>query len=229
MQIEEDTFMKFGERIEFHAHTIFSDGVLLPSELVRLAKVMNHKAIAITDHVDISTLDHVIPRIVQVSEELMKYWDIIVIPGAELTMVPAKSISELAKKSREYGAKLILVHGETLAEPVEEGTNLAAVNADIDILTHPGLITEEVCQVASNNGVIFELTSRRGHALTNGIVAKLAIENGVKLIVCTDAHEPGDLIDQEVAWKIAVGAGLSKQQAREALEITPERLLKRII
>ena len=221
--------MAFGERIEFHAHTIFSDGVLLPSELVRLAKVMNHKAIAITDHVDISTLDHVIPRIVQVSEELMKYWDITVIPGAELTMVPAKSISSLAKKSREYGAKLILVHGETLAEPVEEGTNLAAVSADIDILTHPGLITEEICQVASNNGVIFELTSRRGHALTNGIVAKLAIENGVKLVVCTDAHEPGDLIDQEVAWKIAVGAGLSKQQAHEAIEMTPEQLLKRII
>ena len=61
-----------GERIEFHAHTIFSDGVLLPTELVRLAKVMNHKAIAITDHVDISTLDHVIPRIVEVSKELMK-------------------------------------------------------------------------------------------------------------------------------------------------------------
>ena len=221
--------MKFGERIELHAHTIFSDGVLLPSELVRLAKVMNHKAIAITDHVDISTLDHVLPRIVQVSEELMKYWDITVIPGAELTMVPAKSISELAKKAREYGAKLILVHGETLAEPVEEGTNLAAVNADIDILAHPGLITEEVCQVASNNGVIFELTSRRGHALTNGTVAKLAIENGVKLVVCTDAHEPGDLIDQEVAWKIAVGAGLSKQQAREAIETMPERLLKRIV
>ncbi|MFX1464887.1 MAG: histidinol phosphate phosphatase domain-containing protein [Promethearchaeota archaeon] len=222
--------MKFGERIELHAHTIFSDGVLLPSELVRLAKVMNHKAIAITDHVDISTLDHVIPRIVQVSEELMKYWDITVIPGAELTMVPAKSISKLAKKAREYGAKLILVHGETLAEPVEEGTNLAAVNADIDILTHPGLITEEVCQVASNNGVIFELTSRRGHCLSNGYVAKLAIENGgVELVVCTDAHEPGDLIDQEFAWKIAVGAGLSKEQAHESLSTTPERLLKRIV
>ena len=221
--------MKFGERIELHAHTIFSDGVLLPSELVRLAKVMNHKAIAITDHVDISTLDHVLPRIVQVSEELMKYWDITVIPGAELTMVPAKSISELAKKAREYGAKLILVHGETLAEPVEEGTNLAAVNADIDILTHPGLITEEICEIASNNGIVFELTSRRGHSLTNGIVAKLALEYGVKLAVCTDAHEPGDLIDQEVAWKIAVGAGLNPEQAIQALEITPEELLKRII
>lgn len=221
--------MDNGRRIEFHAHTIFSDGVLLPSELVRLAKVMNHKAIAITDHVDISTLDHVIPRIVQVSEELMKYWDITVIPGAELTMVPAKSISELAKKSREYGAKLILVHGETLAEPVEEGTNLAAVNADIDILAHPGLITDEICQIASKNDIAFELTSRRGHCLSNGHTAKLATEHGVKLIVCTDAHEPGELISQEAAWEIAVGAGLSKQQAREAIETIPERLLKRIV
>ncbi len=191
---------------------------------------MNHKAIAITDHVDVSTLDHVLPRLVRVSEELMRYWkDITVIPGAELTMVPAESIPELTEKAREYGAKLVLVHGETLAEPVEEGTNLAAVNTDIDILTHPGLITEEVCEIASKNGVAFELTSRRGHALTNGIVAKLAVEYGVKLIVCTDAHAPGDLIDQEAAWEIAIGAGLSKQQANEAIEITPERLLKKII
>ncbi len=221
--------MELGERIEFHAHTIFSDGVLLPSELVRLAKVMNHKAIAITDHVDISTLDHVIPRIVRFSEDLMKYWDIIVIPGAELTMIPAESIPELTEKAREYGAKLVLVHGETLAEPVEEGTNLAAVNSDIDILTHPGLITEEVCKIASKKDIVLELTSRRGHCLQNGYVAKLAVENGVKLIVCTDAHAPGDLIDQKEAWKVAVGAGLSKQQALDIIKTTPEELLKRIV
>lgn len=221
--------MELGERIEFHAHTIFSDGVLLPSELVRLAKVLNHKAIAITDHVDISTLDHVIPRIVQFSEDVMKYWDITVIPGAELTMVPAKSIPELAKKAREYGAKLVLVHGETLAEPVEESTNLAAVEcSEIDILTHPGLITAEVCKIASKNDIAFELTSRRGHCLTNGHIAKLAIENGVKLIVCTDAHEPGDLIDQKEAWKVAVGAGLTREQALDAIKNTPEELIKRI-
>jgi histidinol phosphatase-like PHP family hydrolase len=221
--------MDTGRRIEFHAHTIFSDGVLLPSELVRLAKVMNHKAIAITDHVDISTLDHVIPRIVQVSDDLMNYWDIIVIPGAELTMVPAESIPELTDKAREYGAKLILVHGETLAEPVEEGTNLAAINSDIDILTHPGLITEEVCQIASKKEIMLELSSRRGHCLSNGYVAKLAIQNGVKLIVNTDAHAPGDLISQNEALRVALGAGLSKEQAIKAIKINPEELLKRIV
>jgi putative hydrolase len=221
--------MDTGRRIEFHAHTIFSDGVLLPSELVRLAKVMNHKAIAITDHVDISTLDHVIPRIVQVSEDLMNYWDIIVIPGAELTMVPAESIPELTDKAREYGAKLILVHGETLAEPVEEGTNLAAVNSDIDILTHPGLITEEICQIASKKDIILELSSRRGHCLSNGYVAKLAMQNGVKLIVNTDAHEPGDLISQDEALRVAIGAGLSKEQAIDVVKVNAEELLKRIV
>ncbi|MFX1520630.1 MAG: histidinol phosphate phosphatase domain-containing protein [Promethearchaeota archaeon] len=221
--------MDTGRRIEFHTHTIFSDGVLLPSELVRLAKVMNHQAIAITDHVDISTLDHVIPRIVQASEDLMKYWDITVIAGAELTMVPAESIPELTEKAREYGAKLVLVHGETLAEPVEEGTNLAAVNSDIDILTHPGLITKEVCQIASKKDIVLELSSRRGHCLSNGYVAKLAEQNGVKLIVNTDAHAPGDLISQDEALRLAIGAGLSKEQAIKAIKINPEKLLKRIV
>jgi putative hydrolase len=159
----------------------------------------------------------------------MRYWDITVIPGAELTMVPAESIPELAKDARKYGAKLVLVHGETLAEPVESDTNLAAVKCeDVDILTHPGLITEDVCKIACKNNIILELTSRKGHCLANGHVARLAIQNGVKLVVNTDSHSPENLITQEEAYKVAIGAGLSKEQAIEAIKRTPEEVLKRI-
>ena len=48
------------KRIEFHTHTILSDGALLPSELIRRAYVADHEAIAITDHVDFSNIDSVI-------------------------------------------------------------------------------------------------------------------------------------------------------------------------
>jgi len=221
--------MNLGERIDFHTHSLFSDGELLPSELVRRAKIKGHKAIAITDHVDSSNIDFVIPRIVKVSEDLMRYREIQIIPGAELTHIPPDSIPELAQKAREYGAKLILVHGETIAEPVEEGTNLAAVKCtDVDILTHPGLITEELCKIARRNKIILELSSRRGHCLTNGHVAKLATQNRIKLIVNTDAHGPGDLITQEEAYKVAIGAGLSEEQALEVIGAIPEELLERI-
>ena len=38
-------------RADLHTHSIFSDGELIPAELVRRAQALGHDAIAITDHV----------------------------------------------------------------------------------------------------------------------------------------------------------------------------------
>ncbi len=40
--------------IDLHTHSFFSDGELIPSELIRRAEAIGYKAIAITDHVDSS-------------------------------------------------------------------------------------------------------------------------------------------------------------------------------
>ena len=54
-----------------------------------------------------------------------------------------------------------------------EGTNWSAVNCpEVDILAHPGLITVEEVEVAKENGIALEISSRRGHCLGNGHVAK---------------------------------------------------------
>ena len=57
-------------RYDFHTHTVFSDGELIPSELVRRAKVLNHKAIAITDHGDASNYKELIEKTILAKEEL---------------------------------------------------------------------------------------------------------------------------------------------------------------
>ena len=44
---------------------------------------------------------------------------------------------------RGLGARIIVVHGETIVEPVRPGTNRKALESDVDILAHPGLITED--------------------------------------------------------------------------------------
>ncbi|MDD5168011.1 MAG: PHP domain-containing protein, partial [Syntrophales bacterium] len=71
--------------IDLHTHSFFSDGELVPSELVRRAKIIGYKAIAVTDHGDASNLDFIIPRIVRVSRQLSDVCDIRVIAGIELT------------------------------------------------------------------------------------------------------------------------------------------------
>ena len=40
----------------------------------------------------------------------------------------------LAEHARALGAKVVIVHGETIVEPVPRGTNLAAIEAGVDIL-----------------------------------------------------------------------------------------------
>ncbi|WP_431063035.1 histidinol phosphate phosphatase domain-containing protein [Methanobacterium sp.] len=111
-------------------HSIFSDGELLPSEIARRASVLNHKAIAITDHVDASNID-CIKKIRGVIQDIKENWDIEVIQGAEITHAPAEIIGKLAVKARKLDAEIIVVHGETLVEPVIEGTNLSAVHQEI--------------------------------------------------------------------------------------------------
>jgi putative hydrolase len=194
--------------IDLHTHSIFSDGALIPSELVRRAEVLGIKAIGITDHADASNLDFIIPRIMAVSERLNRANHIKTVPGIELTHIPPSDIKTLAEQARSLGAKIVVVHGETIAEPVAPGTNSAALAADIDILAHPGLISEEEVVMAAEKGIFLEISARKGHCLTNGHVAQLAKKHGAELVLNSDAHEPSDLISEEQARKIVLGAGL---------------------
>jgi len=204
--------------IDLHTHSLFSDGVLVPSELVRRAVMKGYEVIAITDHVDASNLDFTIPRVAAACKELNSRWNIKALPGVELTHIPPETIEGLTKQARSLGAMIVVVHGETLVEPVHPGTNRAAIEARVDILAHPGMITREEAALAAKNGVHLEITSRKGHSLSNGHVAKLARECGAKLVIDTDTHEPGDLIADELAFNILLGAGLSKETCSEVLQ-----------
>jgi putative hydrolase len=197
--------------IDLHTHSIFSDGVLIPSELVRRALCLGLKAIGITDHGDASNIDFIIPRIVAVAKDLNRVLNIKVIPGIEITHVPPELIAETVKKARSLGSQLVLVHGETIVEPVAQGTNLSAIEAGIDILAHPGLITEKEVLKAKKNHVLLEISARKGHCLSNGHVAMTAMKYGARMVVNTDTHGPGDLIDINMAKKIVLGAGLTEK------------------
>lgn len=214
------------KRIDLHMHSLFSDGELLPSELARRAVNLNHEVIAITDHVDYSNVEQ-IPQTQKAIDDINANWNIKVVLGAEVTHVPTESIDGVAKKAKDLGAQIVVVHGETLNEPVIEGTNYAAVNSEyVDILGHPGLITYEEAQIAKENGIYLEISARSGHCLGNGHVANIASEVGNKLLVNTDTHSPDNLITFEKSYEIALGAGLSKKEAMAAIVDNPRELLK---
>ena len=200
--------------IDLHTHSIFSDGELIPSELARRAKDAGYRIIAITDHGDHSNIDFILPRIIKVCQKLTDAYAIQVIPGIELTHVPPQYIFDLAVEARQYGAKIIVVHGETIVEPVIAGTNMAALKSPIDVLAHPGLITEEEAFIAAENSIYLEITTRKGHSLTNGHVALMASQSKAPLILNNDTHAPQDQVSKEMALKIALGAGMTEEKIK---------------
>ncbi|MGB4679450.1 histidinol phosphate phosphatase domain-containing protein, partial [Methanothrix sp.] len=123
--------------IDLHTHTTFSDGELIPSELVRRAEIKGYTAIGITDHADYTNIEHIISCVSKV-KYLEGILDIRILPGVELTHVPPKRIAPLADLARKLGAEIVVVHGESPVEPVRPGTNRAALEAGVDILAHPG-------------------------------------------------------------------------------------------
>ena len=201
------------KRIDLHMHSLFSDGELLPSELARRALKLNHEAIAITDHVDWSNVD-TIPAIQDAIDDINANWNITVVLGAEVTHAPCESIDGIAARAKDLGAKIVVVHGETVE------------SENIDILGHPGLITVEEAELAKENDIYLEISARKGHCLGNGHVANVAREVGNKLLVDTDTHAPSDLITFEKSYEIALGAGLTHDEAMRALVDNPRELLK---
>ena len=224
---------------DFHTHTVFSDGGMIPAGLMQRAMVRGCLGLAITDHVDSSNLEWAFENLLKFVEELgqewqsdivpggdvttaplntldsealAKNWHLPIIPGVELTSVPPRKIAALAQKARSLGAKWIVVHGETIMEPVAPGTNRAAIEAGVDLLSHPGLITADDAARAAELGVHLEITTHKGHGMANGWVAQRARESGAKLLLNTDCHVSADILDAKQRRAIAFGSGLTAEE-----------------
>jgi putative hydrolase len=214
---------------DFHTHSFNSDGVLSPVELIHRAHVKGYAAIAIADHLALGSMERVIKEVSRDCELAREHWGILAMPAVELTHLPPAAIAGAAYKAKELGAWLVIVHGETTVEPVPGGTNLAAVKSpDVNILAHPGLITDEEATLAAKNGIYLEITHRRGHSLTNAHVASIGLKFGASLLVNSDAHDEDDLLSPEITESILEQAGVNKQNRQQILQQNPLLLISKV-
>jgi putative hydrolase len=210
-----------------HAHTFLSDGDLLPSEVVVRYQDKGYLVIAITDHADYSNIKQTAKAIVEFCRRWPKNSEIKVLPGVELTHLPPEQFRPLAALARKEGIKIIIAHGETPVEPVAKNTNHQALMADIDILAHPGLISDEDVRLAKKRGVFLEITSRHGHSQTNAYVIKQARKFGAKLILNNDSHSPEDIITPAELIKMGLDSGLTKAEIDKIYQDVKEFLIKK--
>lgn len=195
-----------------HAHTFLSDGDLLPSEVAVRYQDKGYKVIAITDHADYSNIKQTAKAIVEFCRRWPRNSGIKVLPGIELTHLPPEQFKPLANLARKEGIKIIIAHGETPVEPVAKNTNHLALMADIDILAHPGLISDEDTKLAKERGIFLEVTSRNGHNRTNVHVITQARKFGAKLILNNDSHTPEDIISPVELIKVGLDSGLTQNE-----------------
>jgi len=218
------------KRIDLHTHSLLSDGALLPSELLRRCAVHGYEAVAITDHADASNLASLIDALRRVVVDQTDDFGVVLLVGVELTHVGPSSIPRLARRAKALGAEVVVVHGETIVEPVAPGTNRAALECDaVDVLAHPGLLASEEAQLAAERRCYVEISARQGHSLTNGHVARVCLDTGAPMVVNSDSHEPDDLVSLAMAQRVAAGAGLSDAQVLEATITNPRALLARAL
>ena len=195
-----------------HAHTFLSDGELLPSEVAVRYQDKGYRVIAITDHADYSNIKQLAKSVIEFCRRWPKDSDIKILPGVELTHLPPEQFKPLASLARKEGLKIIIAHGETPVEPVAKNTNHLALMADIDILAHPGLISDEDTELAKKRGIFLEVTSRKGHRQTNAHVVKQARKIGAKLILNNDSHAPEDIISPVELIKVGLDSGLTQTE-----------------
>lgn len=215
-------------RYEFHSHTFLSDGELHPLEHLRYAVTTGHAFIALTDHVGLTDFSRTLPILARECEAAMNDWKITAWPGVELTHLPPRRIPAAAKAARKAGAKIVVVHGETLSEPVLKGTNAAAAACpDVDVLGHPGLLSTKEAEAAIANGVFLEITAKRAHMGTNGHVARLIEKLGAPFVIDGDVHAQDQFVTEEAARAVGRAAGLSPALVVKGLDEFPRALIKR--
>lgn len=204
--------------IDLHTHTYLSDGVLCPAEHIRRAEVAGYRILGFADHADLATIPTLLPQLLTAARRETELGRLEVLAGVELTHVRPEHIAEATALARKLGAQYVIVHGETIAEPVQSGTNRAAIEAGVDILAHPGLITEEDARLAAQKNVLLEVSAKAGHSLCNGHVVRMAQKTGAQLIFGSDAHEPGQMPRREQAERILAGAGLTADEIAQMFE-----------
>lgn len=96
----------------------------------------------------------------------------------------------------------------------------AVYNNKIDVITHPGakahIDTRELAKAAAQRNTALEINSSHGHLTVEYI--KVAMKEGVKFVVSSDAHKPEDVGNVKAGLDRAIAAGLQAEQILNAKE-----------
>jgi putative hydrolase len=217
--------------IDLHSHSVLSDGTLPIEEMVAAADRHGYEAYAVTDHArgdDPHYLD-IVSEVRRQVDQLRAETPMRLFAGVELTDFEPAEIAGAAESVRRFGAQVVVVHGECPTLEVPAGTDTAAVRCDeVDILAHPGLISERDADEATVRGIYLEISARQGHCWSNGHVYQTARKAGAFLLVDADAHEEAGLLSVPKVTALIRGAGASELSLNQIVNQMAPRLIAKL-
>lgn len=148
-----------------------------------------------------------------IDEEVMKKLDI-VLAGYHFGALP----KNVFQGAMIHGTNFLARYFPTVDKKARVINTKAVVEAiyknKIDILTHPGakanIDTREVAKAAAQRGTILEINSSHGYLTVEYI--KIAMKEGAKFVINSDAHRPEDVGNVQSGIQRALEAGLGVDQ-----------------
>lgn len=154
-----------------------------------------------------------------IDEEIFKKLDIL-LAGYHFGALPANIGQGLKIHGRNYLARHFTSVDRKARVINTQAVVEAIYNNRIDILTHPGakanIDTREVARAAAARGTALEINSSHGHLTVEYI--KVAMKEGVKFVISSDAHRPEAVGRMESGINRAIEAKLSIDQIINAEE-----------
>ncbi len=126
---------------------------------------------------DISLTEKKIFETKKILKELALIYDIEIFLGFKISFVPPALIDEYTKRQREKSFDYICVDGENIYNNRPQGTNFAALNANVDILLNPGFIDDTLMEYAKEKKTAFEFNTHPKNTSANALLADYAVKD----------------------------------------------------
>jgi DNA polymerase (family X) len=202
---------------DLHMHSTWSDGAFSIEEMVEACRAKGYQYIAITDHSQYLrvanglTPERLLKQIDEIKEINKKYDDIEVLSGIEMDILPDATLDYDDDLLNKVDLVIASIHS-SFSQPREkimERLTTALKSAHVDIIAHPtGRIIgrregydvdiDLLIQLAKETGTALELNANPNRLDLSAENIRKAQDQGVKLVINTDAHSIDHLEFMEV-------------------------------
>ncbi|UXH44175.1 DNA polymerase/3'-5' exonuclease PolX [Rossellomorea vietnamensis] len=202
---------------DLHMHSTWSDGAYSIEEMVEACRAKGYHYMAITDHSQYLrvanglTPERLVKQIDEIKELNKKYDDIEILSGIEMDILPDGTLDYDDDLLKRVDLVIASIHS-SFSQPREkimERLKTALESAHVDIIAHPtGRIIgrregydvdmDLLIQLAKETGTALELNANPNRLDLSAENIRKAQEQGVKLVINTDAHSIDHLEFMEV-------------------------------